>query len=142
MKTCQGCGDPFAPNYPEQKYHSHGCFLSAMNRDQSRQSAKGKRGGDVRGKQLQEQAVPNRSYAKVPGTDLHEHRVVAERVLGRPLQPGEVVHHEDENKRNNDPANLIVFVNQAEHARHHKLGHCLAPSCDCDGIRLKEVMPA
>lgn len=50
----------------------------------------------------------------------HEHRVVAEKMLGRPLKKGEVVHHKDENKHNNDPSNLIVFENQAEHARHHK----------------------
>ena len=54
----------------------------------------------------------------------------------------EVVHHEDEdNKQNNDPANLIVFPDQGAHARHHRLRHLGQPSCDCGGIRLKEVMP-
>jgi hypothetical protein len=50
------------------------------------------------------------------------------------------VHHEDENKKNNDPWNLIVFPAQAIHAKHHKLNHCGFP-CPCPGIRLKEVMP-
>lgn len=77
-------------------------------------------------------------YLKTQGR--HEHRVVAESILGRPLSPGEVVHHEDENKQNNDPSNLIVFPGQADHARHHKLGHCLT-RCDCPGVRLGEVMP-
>ena len=49
----------------------------------------------------------------------HEHRVVAEQMLGRPLKPGEVVHHIDENKRNNNPKNLMVFSSQAEHAAFH-----------------------
>ena len=50
----------------------------------------------------------------------HEHRVVAERMLGRALKHGEIVHHKDGNKHNNDPANLEVMT-QAEHARLHML---------------------
>ena len=57
------------------------------------------------------------SYAKHYGK--HLHRVVAEEMLGRPLVKGEVVHHIDENKQNNDPSNLMVFPSQADHARHH-----------------------
>lgn len=51
----------------------------------------------------------------------HTHRIVAEQILGRPLLPGEIVHHEDENKLNNDPSNIRVFASQAEHARYHAL---------------------
>ncbi len=58
------------------------------------------------------------SYEKTFGR--HTHRIVAEEKLGRPLRKGEVVHHEDEQKRNNKPENLKVFQSQAEHARHHK----------------------
>ncbi|MBQ1361514.1 MAG: HNH endonuclease, partial [Oscillospiraceae bacterium] len=57
------------------------------------------------------------SYEKTYGR--HTHRIVAEQILGRALLPGEVVHHIDGNKRNNDPANLMVFASQSEHAAWH-----------------------
>lgn len=40
-------------------------------------------------------------------------------MLGRPLNPGEVVHHKDCNKSNNDPSNLRVYNSHADHVRHH-----------------------
>jgi len=48
----------------------------------------------------------------------HEHRVVAEAALGRPLRPDEQVHHLDENKQNNAPENLVVLS-----AREHRALH-------------------
>ena len=52
----------------------------------------------------------------------HLHRVIAELMLGRPLMPGEVVHHVDGNKRNNLPHNLEVLSSQGEHVRLHSFG--------------------
>jgi hypothetical protein len=50
----------------------------------------------------------------------HKHRIIAEEMLGRPLLPGEIVHHIDHDKTNNDPSNLQIMT-QAEHARLHML---------------------
>jgi hypothetical protein len=47
-----------------------------------------------------------------------EHQVVMEQTLGRPLVPGEVVHHIDGDKANNEPANLHLTT-QSEHIREH-----------------------
>lgn len=60
-----------------------------------------------------------KTYTKFYGQ--HEHRVVAENKIGRKLLPGEIVHHIDENKKNNHPDNIQIFSSQAEHAKHHML---------------------
>lgn len=80
------------------------------------QIGEGVKGGETRGNQMKA-ASQHKTYPKLKGR--HLHRVIAEQKLGRPLVPGEIVHHDDENKQNNDPKNLIVLPNQAEHARLH-----------------------
>jgi hypothetical protein len=47
-----------------------------------------------------------------------QHRLIGEDLAGRPLRKGEVVHHKDNDRANNDPANLEVMT-LAEHRAHH-----------------------
>lgn len=65
--------------------------------------------------------LPNHPYARSNGT-VFEHRLIAEKKIGRPLLPTEVVHHIDENKNNNSDDNLIVFKTNEDHSRFHKTG--------------------
>ncbi len=60
-----------------------------------------------------------KTYVKLNGR--HEHRAVAETILGRPLERGEIVHHKDGNKKNNDPNNLEVMT-QGKHMQEHGMG--------------------
>lgn len=50
---------------------------------------------------------------------VYQHRVAAEKVIGRYVESWEVVHHKDRNRTNNDPSNLEV-LSQYEHACRHK----------------------
>lgn len=48
-----------------------------------------------------------------------QHRLVAERTLGRRLRPDELVHHRNHDKADNRPENLEV-TDRSAHAHHHK----------------------
>lgn len=56
------------------------------------------------------------------------HREVMERRLGRPLLSSELVHHKDEDKRNNDPDNLEV-TNRVKHGQHHAVRQTVRLVC-------------
>jgi hypothetical protein len=118
-KLCPACVMPFTVMFKKraQKYCSIACCWKgtkgvAFNTQISRASAE-KRSASLRGR------GDGKSYPKHMGR--HEHRVVAERMLGRKLVKGEIVHHADGNKMNNDQSNLLVMT-QGEHMREHGLG--------------------
>lgn len=56
---------------------------------------------------------------QVNGVRKFEHVLVAERLLGKPLPPGAVVHHWDEDKTNNKPENLVICPDRAYHNALH-----------------------
>lgn len=57
-----------------------------------------------------------RVISKRGKTNLYEHRVIAEEMIGRPLEKDEIVHHIDGNRSNNAPENLVV-MKRGEHDR-------------------------
>lgn len=48
------------------------------------------------------------------------HQILAEKMLGRPLDSDEVVHHKDGNKLNNKMSNLEVLTKSEHMKKHYK----------------------
>ena len=64
-----------------------------------------------------------------PNADLRgrilEHRLIAERVLGRVLPLGAEIHHLNGQKSDNTPSNLVICENHAYHMLLHRRQHAL-----------------
>jgi len=127
--TCQVCGKVFKKRRTQVRKNNFCCqdhcrqwqaeYLSEYNRTVNPMNRTGvplsvriKRSRALRG------LGEGKAYRKLLGR--HEHRTIAEELIGRHLLTGEVVHHIDEDKLNNDPVNLSVLHSQSEHVRKHQ----------------------
>lgn len=109
-KICVICGKIFLPRKPSRQETQVACSARCRNTYNSHVSQ------EQRWQKLRD-AGEGKAYRKTKGK--HTHRVVMERILGRPLLPGEIVHHKDGNYLNNHPDNLELLNNQSEHASIH-----------------------
>lgn len=76
---------------------------------------------------------------------VYVHIIVAEEKIGRLLKDGEVVHHKDENKFNNNPENLEVLTKFQHSKLHHAVGltlvHLVCKTCNKSFKRRKGNEP-
>jgi len=103
---CAFCGKEFHPwnGQVNAKYCSRKCNCRSRHTHKFQVKA-GRAGGLVIGNRTR--GTGTKGYVKY--FQQHEHRFVAEKLLGRKLKKGEVVHHKDENKHNNCPENLEIM---------------------------------
>jgi endogenous inhibitor of DNA gyrase (YacG/DUF329 family) len=127
-RTCPVCGGTFRVRKPSQRQRccSHRCAFVEIG-DRVRAAAYTPE-ARAKGADTRRGSGAADGYVKRGGR--HEHRVVAEREAGRPLTADHVVHHRNERKRDNEPANLEI-TDRAEHARHHHTGRRREPAATC-----------
>lgn len=120
--VCSGCGTTFTPRFgvardivtgrQSRAYCTPACCRAHFKRA---------RGPDSPGWKGGRRKKNGYICIQLPGSDgstRYEHRLVAEQMLGRPLEAGEVVHHINGVKTDNRPENLAVMS-----AREHRLLH-------------------
>ena len=117
-ETCAYCGKPVyrqPSNRIGRAFCSKACHMKLLNQELNPSRMTPEVRQKLRDARLD--SGEGKTYSKFYGR--HTHRVVAEKMLGRKLRPGEVVHHIDGDKRNNRPENLMVFASQSEHVAWH-----------------------
>lgn len=75
----------------------------------------------------------HRRYAD--GIEKPEHVRIVERVIGRPLPHGAVVHHADRNRAHNDNSNLVLCPSTAYHNLLHKRIRAMEATGDPNSLK-------
>ena len=126
QRICKLCDKKFEiyPSRAKEKdrgfYCSRECFSKAQSNKFTLEGNPNWKGGIKRHQGYILIRVKKNQY-------LFEHRIIAEKTLGRKLLRNEVVHHINGIKDDNRPENLIV-MGKGDHAKHHFNGR-ICPTC-------------
>lgn len=108
-RQCPHCGKTFRPPKSSSRYCSRPCTWANNG------------GGNKKDESWWVNSkgyVEGRVWVEGEQRRVRRHRFVAEQSIGRTLKPDEDVHHEDEQKTNNNANNLAVMPH-GEHSRLH-----------------------
>jgi hypothetical protein len=130
LGNCPVCDEPI------QKYQRVTCSVACSRIHRSR-NQRGHRNPDWKGGRYVE---PGKGYVMIRQPDhprarqngyVLEHILVMEAQLGRPLAPGEEVHHRNHIRNDNRPENLELYGSHAEHFALHVPLVPRHPPCVC-----------
>lgn len=129
---CPRNGVPFVGR-TIRKYCSHECHVKASGPELAKLARGAKSHKWQGGRRIQQ------GYVQILDTDYEnraaaryraEHRLVMEKMLGRPLEKWEIVHHKNRVKIDNRPENLELWIKgHPAGSRAYENGHC--PTCTC-----------
>lgn len=124
-RTCSTCGKTDVVRNTAKTDLCKSCALKGITKSEEHKKKigignrnKGKGRSDNHGYVLVKQE--DHPFADSYGY-ISEHRLVMEKLIGRFLDPNEIVHHIDGDKSNNKPTNLWLFTSRAEHTRFHNM---------------------
>ena len=122
--NCGACGAPLQ-RWASKVKHSKHVFCNRACQGAWRSTQTGHKAANWRGgsRMSQGRVMLHMPWHHMADQDGYVFRyvIVAELKFRRPLEPGWVVHHEDDDEGNDHPDNLKVFRSQADHARYHGL---------------------
>lgn len=132
-KMCRTCYLKFKREHQKEKYYKEGRYMYLLTCEACNDLFKGFTNKEVLcdkcwvlKKELASQSQSTNSYVYTGYKGkriLWEHRQVAEIILGRKLTTNELVHHVDNNPKNNMPFNLMVLDRRTHVKLHRYLDH-------------------
>lgn len=133
-----GCGEPVTRISNGRRWHRF-VFGHAVRLQPTGEGAYRWKGGEVRHDGYVHVYAPG--HPRAVGVYVRRSLLVAEQKIGRPMKPGEVVHHKNQQRDDDRPENIEVLESQASHVAHHNRRIHRAKKLTAERVReLKRLM--